>query len=178
MSELGVSLTELWRKIDLGIANEQDKIDVACSAGQAGDVVAIPRLMRLLSDDSAQVRYYALQALVLDLQKTDAEIERHCWRMLREDLDADVRGMAAACLGKIHFANSSYSAFQRLVAELKDPAQPPRAKSSIYGALYKVAGRPPSDWPGLQGPRKVFEESDIDWAKLAQFEDEIRAAGR
>ena len=45
-----------------------------------------------------------------------------------------------------------------------------------YQAMFSVVGKPPSEWPWLDSPRKVFEESDIDWSLLAQMENEIDAA--
>lgn len=178
LSSLGIpagewALSELWRRIGLGIAEEQEKIEVASLSGKSKDSRYIPRLLQLLTDKDEQVRYYALQSLVFDLQQTDKVMEDHCWRLLREDPDEDVRAMAAAGLGKIYFASLLPEAFRQLLAELKNPYQSVSVKGSIYGTLFKVAARPPSEWPGLHGPRKVFEESDIDWEKLAWLEDQM-----
>ena len=96
-----------------------------------------------------------------------------CWNLLREDSDEDVRAMAATCLGSIYLGARSVNAFRQLVRELKNPRQPPSVKDSLYTALFKVAGRPPLEWPGLQSPWKALKESYIDWDKVAWLEDQL-----
>ena len=72
-------LDDLWRKIDLGVAEEQEKIDGAVLAGESHDSVFVPRLLSLLTDQSGQARYYALQSLVLDLKQKGGEVSELCW---------------------------------------------------------------------------------------------------
>jgi hypothetical protein len=167
------TLEEQWRKIALGLASDQEKIDAAVLTGQRGDRKYVPRLLLLLGDPDGEVRYYALQTLVIDLKQFDKAVEERSWKALCEDQDEDVRSMAATCLGKIYFNSRSRSVFIRLLDQLKAPGQPDSAKGLIYSALFKVAGRPPSEWPGLLSPRKVFERSDIDWNKVAWLEDQM-----
>jgi hypothetical protein len=167
------SLEELWRRIDLGTAEEQEKIDGAVLAGESHDSAFVPRLLSLLTDQSGQARYYALQSLVLDLKQKDDEVRDLCWNLLGKDSDEDVRAMAATCLGSIYLGTRSANAFHQLVRELKDPHQPSSVKGSLYTALFKVAGRPPLEWPGLQSPWKTFKESGIDWDKVAWLEDQL-----
>lgn len=163
----------LWERIHRGQAEEQEKIDTAVLTGTSGEARFVPHLRALLDDDSSLVRYYALQSLVLDLQQKNAEMAERCWNLLGGDPDESVRGMAAACIGSMHFGRRSIAVFRRLVAELKNPSQPPLAKSGIYNSLFELAGRPPSEWPGLQARLKLFEESDIDWEKVAWLEDQM-----
>ena len=85
--------------------------------------------------------------------------------------------MAATCLGSIYLGTRSASAFRQFLRELKDPHQPSSVKDSLYTALFKVAGRPPLEWPGLQSPWKAFKESDIDWDKVAWLEDQLGTPG-
>lgn len=176
MSSTEPSLDDIWRKIDLGTADDDLKIAAATLVGKNKFHSFVPRLLRLLEDDEGQVRYYALQSLVLDLQQNSGRIQELCWDLLRHDPDDDVRSLAATCIGKIWFNTGSRQIFRQLLAELKNPDQPALAKSLIYSALFKIAGRPPLEWPGLQTPRKVFEESDIDWEKVARLEDQLEKA--
>lgn len=167
------ALNELWKKVTLGVAREQERIDAAFLSGENKDNGSIPRLLRLLGDDAALVRYYALQSLILDLEQKDDVMRERCWKILREDPDEFVRMMAGTCLGNIYFAVKSRRVFAMFVRELKNPKQPWGAKDLIYSALFKLAGRPPLEWPGDSGPRKAFEESDIDWEKVAWLEDQM-----
>ena len=160
----------LWDKIERNSASRDERIDAAILAGKLADSSPAPKLLRLLEDEDGEVRYYALTSLVLDLQQTDDLMKQRSWALLREDPDEYVRGMAAACLGKILFNLRSRSVFSDLLAELRGAQQPSLARGSVYRALFEVAGRPPLEWPGVLGPSKVFEESDIDWDKVAWLE--------
>ena len=168
-------LLDLWRRVTLGLADAQEKIEASWLAGESRETKYIEPLVKLLNDDEEQVRYFALQALVLDLQQIDKRAADLCWRLLNEDPDIDVRSMAATCLGKILFNSWSLENFHKLVDQLKGPGQTPHVKGAIYDALFKVAGRPPSEWPRGQLGRREFEESDIDWAKVIWLEDLIRS---
>ena len=149
MSNNGITLSERWLEIERGFAIAQEKIEAAVLTGECRDRRFTPHLLHLLEDKEDEVRYYALQSLVLDLQVTDDLMQERCWELLREDPDADVRRMAAACLGKIILVRKSLHAFMRLVDELRSSSQPRAAKGAIYAALFQAAGRPPLEWPGL-----------------------------
>ena len=166
-------LERLWNKIESYLAVVQERIDAAALSGESKDLRYVPKLLYLMDDEDSQVRYFALQSLVLDLQQTDSSMQDLCWSLLRFDSDEDVRRMAAACLGKIFFGTRSNQIFRRLLAELEDPGQPPAVKGAVHRALFQIAGRPPLEWPSLLGPRKVFEEADIDWEKIAWLEDQM-----
>jgi len=167
------SLEELWRRIDSGLADEQEKIDTAVRSGESKQERYIPLLVRLLDDEASQVRYYALQSLVLDLRQKDSFMEARCWQLLKEDPGEEVRGMAAACLGSIYLNKRSAHVFRQLLGELEGMSQSPVVKASIYTSLFKLAGRPPMEWPGLKGPARVFDEGDIDWEKIAWLQDQM-----
>jgi hypothetical protein len=175
------ALEELWRRIDLGVAVEQEKIEAAVLAGKSEDLRHVARLLRLLKDEADQVRYYALHALFFGLQQRDKDMEKRCWELLREDPDEDgyVRSLAASCLGSILFGSRSRKVFHRLLGELNSPRQPPFVKGAVYDALFEVVGLPPAEWPSAQemerGSRKVFEESDIDWSKVTWLEGQLDA---
>lgn len=173
MKEKNSSLDDLWQRIDQGLADEQERVEAAVLSGKSKDPRHASRLQPLLDDEDDQVRYYALSALVLNLQQKDAAMGKRCWSLLQQDPDEDVRAMAATCLGSIYFGARSAHIFRQLLAELKSPEQPLRVKDSIYGTLFAIAGRPPVEWPSVQLPWKVFEESDIDWEKIAQLEDQM-----
>src|SRR5687768_11215044 len=121
-------LDGLWARIDQGVAAEQEKIDAATLSGKSNNKAYVPRLLKLLDEPEGQVRYYALQSLVLGLKKKDEEMRRICMKLLRQDPDEDVRGIAAACAGNISFGSRSPQIFSQLLAELKSPDQPARAK--------------------------------------------------
>lgn len=161
---------QLWRRTKEGIATERERTEAAFLAGELRDVAATPQLVALLDDDAAQVRYYALQALVLDLHVRDTTMAESCWRLLTNDPDDDVRSMATTCIGNIYFGSRRKVVFQRVVELLKSDTLSDFVKGGLYSALFKLAGLPPREWPGLWSPRKVFEESDVDWTKIAELE--------
>lgn len=173
MNDSENDLDLLWRKVHQGIATKQDCVDAAALAGRSGDPAFVPYLQKLIKDADAQVRYYALQSLVIDLQQRDPQMQEHCMYLLRKDPDEQVRSMAATCLGKIFFGTLHSRIFRQLLAELKSPDQPQLAKHSLYVALFQVAGRPPLEWPGLLGAPRVFGEKDIDWEKVAWLQDQM-----
>lgn len=174
MKENGSDLDLLWRKADEGTATPQDRADAAALAGKSKDQRYVPRLLKLLQDEDAQTRHYALQSLVLDLKQTDQGMQGQCMNLLRRDPDEQVRSMAATCLGNIFFGTRQPWIFHQLLAQLKSPDQPPLAKHSLYVALFQVAGRPPLEWPGLLTPPRVLQEKDFDWEKVAWLEDQLK----
>lgn len=170
-------LEKLWMRLDTGTATPQDRIDALTLAGRLKDQSSAPRVWRLTCDDDELVRYFAIQTLVLDLDVKTADAAELCWRLLDGDPDEDVQGMAATCLGNIFFGSGMFDVFERLKRLLRSTSLPGFVKGSIYRALFSVAGWPPSKWPGLTGPRKVFEETDIDWQKIDQLERSVRGVG-
>jgi hypothetical protein len=168
------NLTGLWRKNELGEATAQEKIDAACLAGELHDVDSIPRICSLLQDEEALVRYFAIQTLVLDLKEKSDSMAERCWQLLRNDPDEDVRGMAATCLGSIHFGTNSRTVFDQFHQLLKNPDECAFVKRAVYRELFSLVGRHPLEWPRIFGPRKPFEESDIDWEKVAEIEAEVK----
>lgn len=175
MSASGQSLAQRWRSVALGKAGSQEKIDLAWESGESKASEFAPQLRHLLRDHNEEVRYYALQALVLELREHDPEIQEVCWRLLEEDGDDDVRSMAARCLGRILSGSGDRETFSRLVQILKDQSQPSRVQRSAYEALFDLAGRPPREWPSLQVSWRRLHEMEIDWAKVAELEDSIKA---
>jgi HEAT repeat protein len=101
MERNGNALDSLWRRVDQGTATPQDRVDAAALAGRSKDQRYVPRLLKLLQEDDAQTRHYALQSLVLDLQQTDQGMQDQRMNLLRRDPDEQVRSMAATCLGNI-----------------------------------------------------------------------------
>ena len=168
------ALAARWREVALGRASEQQKIETASRTGKSKATAFIPQLRELLRDEDPEVRYYALQALVLDLKQKDSEMAGVCWRFLEEDPEKDVRSMAAACLGSIYFGSGDRRVFERLVRVMKDPRQPDYAQRGAYSALFSVAGRHPNEWPG-HGVSWREPDVPIDWAKVAELEDSLDA---
>lgn len=170
----GDELAPRWRDVGLGRASDQEKIDLACETAEAAATAFIPQLRELLRDADSEVRYYALQALVLDLKQKGSDMAGICWGFLEEDPDEDVRSMATACLGSIYFGSGDRRAFERLVSVMKDPRQSEYVQRRAYSALFSVAGRHPNEWPGL-GVSWREPDVPIEWAKVAELEDSLDA---
>ncbi|HEX4955563.1 MAG TPA: HEAT repeat domain-containing protein [Thermoanaerobaculia bacterium] len=166
------ALEQLWKRIEAARATDQERVEAAVLAGKLGDQLSIPRLKRLLDDPYEEVRYFALQSLVFDLKQKDTEVAERCWEMLIADPDIDqlVPHMAASCLGSIYFGQRRKDVFKRMLGLLHDSELSAFVKGGVYTSVHQLAGLPPREWPGLMGPRKVFEESDIDWKKMAELE--------
>lgn len=163
-------LALLWNRIAQGSASPQERLDAACMAGKLGERSLLPGVKSLLEDEDGQVRYYALQAVVIDLGEKTPEMAETSWRMLETDPDEDVQRMAVSCLSTIFFGRRKKEVFQRAVDYLRGKGLSGYVKGGLYGLLHKLAGLPPREWPGLWGPRRVFEDSDIDWKKVAELE--------
>jgi HEAT repeats len=172
--ETSQDLAALWRKIQLAQASEQERIDAAFLTGDQHAHAFLPQVKNLLHDDAEMVRYFALQALVLDLKEKTPQAADVAWRLLETDPSEDVRSMAATCLSSIYFGQKRRDIFDRFAKILRNDREGGHVKGSVYSALHQLAGLPPREWPGLWGPRKVFEESDIDWGTVAALEDTMR----
>jgi hypothetical protein len=167
------ALGELCRRIDLGVAEEQEKIEAARLFAKSKDPRNVHYLLDLLDDEAGQVRYYALQSLILDLQQTDDDMRERCWRFLRDDDDEDVRAMAATCLGHIFRGSRSVEAFSLLEAELCCSEESSYVKAAIFRALYDIVGRPAAEWPGLLDSVRTFSGSEAEWASVASLRDDL-----
>lgn len=163
-------LRKVWRKLAKGKASSQERIDAVWLAGELGDRSRLDGVKALLEDEDELVRYYALQALVLDLHERTTASEESCWRMLAEDPDDGVRHMATTCLGSLYYGSRRKDVFERMAAMLRGDQQSGYVKGGVYSALKQLAGLPPSEWIAPLDSRKVFEESDIDWAKVTELE--------
>jgi hypothetical protein len=169
-------LKSLWQKVSSGTASSDEKIDAACLAAELGDTESVPKIVALLDDSDEDVRYFSLQSLVLDLKEKTENMASLCFRLLREDSGEHVRSMAAACLGSIYFNTKDRRVFSQLRGIVADSREPDFVRGGAYRALFSITGKPPSEWPWVGAPRKVFGESDIDWQLVAQMENEIDAA--
>lgn len=166
-------LERLWEQIALGTASEQQKIDAAWETGRAHANHYRRAVEKLLDDPEGQVRYYALQCLVLDLGQADDEIHTRCWRFLRMDPDEDVRAMASTCLGSLFQGSRSAEAFNSLEAELHSPAQSTYVKGAIFRTLFGIVGRPATEWPGVLDQARTFSGSEVEWSKVAALRADL-----
>lgn len=169
-------LRDLWRRIDAGESTPQDRVDALTLLGGLKDLSFVAKVLTLTSDDDDLVRYFALQTLVLDLGVKTSDVAGICWRFLTDDPDEDVRAMSAACLGSIFFGTRRLDVFRRLKDALQNRFLPSVVGGAIYDALFKLAGRSPTEWPGLVEPRRVFQARDVDWRKIDELEESVRAA--
>jgi hypothetical protein len=160
---------QLWRAIDAGKPSSQDRIDAVTLAGELRAVDAVGRVRALVHDSDEMVRYFALQALVLDLGQKNGEVEALCWNVSETDSSDDVKAMAVTCLGSILFGSRRTESWSRLMAILKSGDAPDSSRAAAYNALFKVAGLPPSEWPGVVGPAS-FDAGSINWRRLAEIE--------
>jgi hypothetical protein len=122
-------------------------------------------------DEADNVRYFSLHALVHGLGERTPEMADICWRILSSDSDESVRHVAASGLGRIYFGQKRKDIFRRLADQLRSKEQTGHMKGGVYNAMHELAGCPPSEWPLAKFPRRVFEDSDIDWTRVAALED-------
>lgn len=160
-------LRRMWEQVALGDASDQQKIDAAWETGRARANRYRKAVEQLLDDPEEQVRYYALQCLVLDLGQADDTMKARCWQFLRLDPDEDVRAMAASCLGSLYQGSRSVEAFNSLEIELHSQAQSPYVKGAIFRSLFAIAGRPAVEWPGVLDSVRTFSGSEGEWDMVA-----------
>jgi vesicle coat complex subunit len=164
----------LERKVTLGQATDQEKVDFAALAGRLASSVHVPLLLRLLGDEDSEVRYYALQSLVLDRLQADGEMLDRCWQILERDEDEYVRRMAASGIGSILAGSNDLAAFDRL-KKMMQATDSEWLRESLYSAMQRLAGAPAREWAAaLAGDWTT--PSPVDWADVARVEDRIRAA--
>ncbi len=163
----------LERKLMLGQATSQEKVDFAALAGRLGSVVHVPLLWKLLQDEDSEVRYYSLQSLVLDLHERDGAMLDRCWQILESDEDEDVQRMAAIGIGSILYGSNDLGAFDRL-KRMMQAVESKWLQEGLYTTMLKLTGAPPSEWANLDGDWSA--SPTIDWADVARVEDRIRAA--
>jgi hypothetical protein len=137
---------ELRRRVTTGKASEQEKIDFLFAWKRQDGEVPPSLLEQLATDGSWEVRYYALQTMVLDLGITDQTAADLCWAALENDPDESVKGMAAACLGSIFFNSYREDVARRLKRAFDRPSYDAGIQWSIYGSLLGLVGRPPQGW--------------------------------
>jgi HEAT repeat protein len=161
----------LWRNIADGAAPVQSKIDAAWVTGEMRAVKFIPCVEELLLDESEEVRYYALQCLVLDLHQV--EHEATCWRFLRDDSSDDVRALAAACIGSIYEHSFAKATFDSLESELHSASQSPEVKGSVRTALRTITGLVPTDPASLSSWTRPFGGAKDEWAEIQALRERL-----
>jgi len=105
-------LAQLVKLIGEGQASPQDRLEAVSLIGSLEDASYVTLVRKLLEDDDSEVRYHALQTLVLDLDQKDGESATFCWKMV-SDQDEYVGSMAATCLGSIHSGTRRESAMKK-----------------------------------------------------------------
>ena len=165
---------ELQRRVMTSTASEQEKIDFLCAWGRQGGEGPRSLLEELAADDSWEVRYYALQTMVLDLGITDQAAADLCWAALENDPDDSVKGMAAACLGNVFFNSYRGDVAHRLKRALDHASYDTGIRWSIYDSLLGLVGRPPVGW---SLPRDEVLHSGPNEAQVEEILREIALAG-
>lgn len=107
-------LDALWARTGAGTATLDEKVRAIVTAGKLGLREYVPRVLDLLADPDGEVRSYALQTLVLDLNQRSEAMSRLCWKLASSDESWEARQMAISCLGSMLFNSRSRSAFNRL----------------------------------------------------------------
>jgi HEAT repeat protein len=160
----------LWKEVDSGMATSQQKVDAIWESGEAKYINRLDDIIELLRDPCGQVRYYALQAVVV--KYGIHSFESLCWDMIDFDEDEDVRSAAAACIG---FINEN-SKNKNLILRLSDMLKENRGNfinRSIYFSILQIGGVDFSD-SLFPEHRRPFSNSDIDWSLINRLVSENR----
>ncbi|HEV7669328.1 MAG TPA: HEAT repeat domain-containing protein [Thermoanaerobaculia bacterium] len=137
---------EFERRVAAGKASEQEKIDFLFDWGRESRKGPRVLLEELTGDECWEVRYYALQTMVLDLKIKDPSSADLCWAALEQDPDESVKGMAAGCLGSIYFNSYRKDVARRLKRAFDEPSLDAGIKWGLYDSLRALVGRPPVGW--------------------------------
>lgn len=167
------ALLELRNRVVVGTATPDERADFADLVSRLAHQPSVGLLRDLLEDEDEIVRYEALNALVLRMGQRDAEMERICRRLLREDPDGDVRRLALACLGSIYFDSSDVEFFEWIRESLRQKRFEPNLLATAYQVLFQIAGRPASEWPDRMGKRTFMSYEELDWNQVAKLESEV-----
>lgn len=128
-------------------ASEEEKLALVWAAREAPSPPGLrPLLENLAVDESEEVRKYALQTLVLDLNCKDAQAAQLCWNALEVDPELEVRSMGAACIGNIYFASRRTDLVRRLRGHFDRAAHFPALQWTLLDSMRLIAGQPPIRW--------------------------------
>ena len=166
-------LGQLLSKIETGSADSQEKIDATYLLVQLDGAKAFKIVRNLVEDVDGNVRYFALQVLVMDMDIVNKEAENLCWKLLAADPDEGVRGIAAACLGKILYSSGNANAFARLKVLLENSDESNYVKKSIVDTMIELTGKLPPDWLGPMRQRPDFSRFEVDWNMIDNMEKSL-----
>ncbi|MFY9824699.1 MAG: hypothetical protein WAM82_25200 [Thermoanaerobaculia bacterium] len=159
---------QLQRLVVTGAASEQERIDFLRTWYRQGKEGPRSLLEVLAVDDYWEVRYYALQTMVIDLGIRDQAAADLCWAALEHDADELVKGMAATCLGSIYFNSYRQDVAYRLMRAFDHVNV--AIQWSIYDSLRRLVGLPPDGW---RVPREEVLHRGPDTARVEEILREV-----
>jgi hypothetical protein len=129
--------------------------------GNAGFIEARPTMESFLDDPDPQLRYIALNVLVLHWGIP--EYHETSLRMARADPDADVRRLAASCVGTLYKATRSPDALRLLLDVISNEDENGYVRDAAYSAILDILGVPRADLPSAD---RLIWPADIDWSRV------------
>lgn len=168
-------LESLWRKLEEGSATVEDKIEAVVLASEKKDLNSAHYLVELTQDPADEVRSMALEALVFELKINTNEVADLCWNILRHDLDDHVRFIAAAGLARLFHGSYRLDIFEKLMTSMLNEPEDSYVRLSIFNAIIRIVGAPPSEWLGVKLPReRLIGGTAVDFSKIKQIEELLR----
>lgn len=164
-------LAAAWSCAKRIAASQEEKLDALWRTADGAASAFSSDVRLFVFDPDPEVRWVALQTLVLDLdQKGEREISLCRERLINDDDDL-VRSTAAGCLGSALFGSRDKEVFHLLRERLeRDPSW--IVRSAAYNAIMSLDGRGPDEWFALPSGR-YFHDEDVDWEKIATIEAKL-----
>ena len=139
--------------------NDSEAYDLIHTLGDLEYVQAEAAVAKFLNSDDPGLRSIALNVLVIHwgLEKY-TEI---CKNLLINDVDNDVRDMAASCLGSLYNATENRGVTELLIRSLRDEQEHWTVRQAAYDAILRILNFPLKDRPSMT--KKMDFDRDINW---------------
>jgi hypothetical protein len=142
---------------------EGDRYELLHRFGNAAFVEARPTVESFLVNPDPELRYIALNVLVLHWGLT--EHVDTCVTLAARDPDADVRRLATSCVGTLSRNTRSPDVLRLLLGLFADEGQRWDLRDASYSAILQVLGVPPAELPGAA---KLHWPTDINWSRIRE----------
>ena len=165
---------ELLRKLKKKEIEAEKIPEVIRIFGRTHFKEGIKEIEKYVNSEDEVVRYSALSALILDFHLK--EHYKTARRLLFEDDDEDVRGMAAACLGNLMWNTEDKKTLQVLLNIFENETEHWLVRDSAYSAVLNVLG---IHWKYHPSSAKHLNyNTGVDWNLIRAIKKYLKDGGK
>ncbi len=163
-------LKNLLKKLKTKKIPEQDIAHLISLFGNNMFLEAKDEVEKYLYSENGIVRYNVLSALILDWGYT--QYYTVVKKILLNDPDEDVRGMAASCIGSIKRGTWDIDALGILLMVFKNENETWLVRDLSYHSILDVVGIPREKQP--KASRILDYKKDVDWDLIHKIEKRVK----